>query len=221
MAGDLFGMARDFMARNPQVATAVLGGLGALVLGTKTGRSVLGKAVKYGGMAMIGTLAYKAYKKHMQGETMSPAPAPGSGDEIDFSLPPEKQLPSGSGFEPESVTDQDALVMLRAMIAAAAVDGEVSLDEREAILSNLEQVGMDESAAAFIQREFNNPASPEKIAEDVRDEQTAAKVYTAARIVIDPDTYREKEFLDDLARDLRLDDGLVANIDAAARQARV
>ncbi len=40
---------------------ALAGGLAALLLGSKTGRKIGGEALKMGGMAAVGALAYKAY----------------------------------------------------------------------------------------------------------------------------------------------------------------
>ena len=42
---------------NPLAATAIAGGLAAVLLGTKSGRKLGGKALKYGGMAAIAGLA--------------------------------------------------------------------------------------------------------------------------------------------------------------------
>ena len=41
---------------------AVAGGLAALVLGSKGGRKLAGDALQLGGMAVVGALAYKAYR---------------------------------------------------------------------------------------------------------------------------------------------------------------
>jgi len=46
------------------VGGAAAGGLVALLLGTKKGRKYGGAALKYGGMAALGGLAYKAYSNY-------------------------------------------------------------------------------------------------------------------------------------------------------------
>ncbi|MEM8628320.1 MAG: DUF533 domain-containing protein, partial [Pseudomonadota bacterium] len=86
-AGDLLNSAKDWAGNNQVAAGAILGGLGALMLGTSTGRSMGVGAAKLGGLALIGGLAYRAYQRHQQGgpaEHTGHAPAP-------------EQLPAPSG----------------------------------------------------------------------------------------------------------------------------
>lgn len=106
----LIEQAKGMFNNNPALATAVLGGLGALVFGTSTGRAVAGSAAKLGGLALIGGLAYKAYQNYQAGK-----PLLNAGQHQDV-LP----APAGTGFEPQAATEATALVFIRAMIAAAA-----------------------------------------------------------------------------------------------------
>ena len=62
----LKGLVRD----NPMAATGAAGGLGGLVLGTKTGRAVAGSAVRIGALALIGGLAYKAFQNYQAGKPL-------------------------------------------------------------------------------------------------------------------------------------------------------
>ena len=64
---ELIAKLKELIASNQLGAGAALGGLGALILGTGTGRSLAGSAVKLGGLALIGGLAYKAYQNYQQG----------------------------------------------------------------------------------------------------------------------------------------------------------
>ena len=59
-AGQAAQMAKD----NPLAA----GALAAVLLGTGTGRAVTGSALKLGGLAAIGGLAYKAYQNYQAGK---------------------------------------------------------------------------------------------------------------------------------------------------------
>ena len=47
----------------------------------------------------------------------------------------------------------------------------------------------------------------------------ATQVYTAARLAVNPDHPAEQRFLERLAAGLKLEPGLVAHVDAAARSA--
>jgi uncharacterized membrane protein YebE (DUF533 family) len=206
----LIEQAKGVFNSNPALATAVLGGLGALVFGTSTGRSVAGSAAKLGGLALIGGLAYKAYQNYQAGKPL-----------IDNGQQDVLPAPAGTGFEPQAATEATALVFIRAMIAAAAADGHIDDDERNAILGGLKEAGLEQEAHDWLAREMAKPASIDTLAEAAESPELAAQIYTAARIAINPDNAAEKDFLAGLAGSLGLDAELVANIDAAASAAKV
>ena len=207
---ELIAKLKDLIASNKLGAGAALGGLGALILGTGAGRALAGSAARLGGLALIGGLAYKAYQNYQQG--LPP---------LGGAKPPSQQglvvAPNGSGFEPEAVTHESAMLYVRAMIAAAAADGRIDANERKKILGGLQQAGMNEAAQQFLSSEINNPATVEDLAAAVSSPQDAVQIYTAARIAIDVDSNAEHEFLQRLASALDIDDDLAAQVDAAAR----
>ncbi|MCH9808113.1 MAG: tellurite resistance TerB family protein [Alphaproteobacteria bacterium] len=207
---ELMAALKDLISNNKLGAGAALGGLGALILGTQTGRSAAVTAAKLGAIALIGGLAYKAYQNYQQGGSEEQA---ASGD---IEAPP-----SGSGFEPDTVSNDDAILMIRTMIAAAAADGRIDASEQERILGSLKQGNgeLEPGAEEFLARELNAPASARDIANAVQSKQQAAKIYSAARIAVDPDTRGEQDFLYELAQRLNIDQDLARHINAAARNA--
>lgn len=210
-AQDVLAQAKAMFDKNPAMATAVLGGLGALVFGSSTGRAVVGSAAKLGGMALIGGLAYKAYQNYQSGKPM-----------LDIGSSPELlPAPRGTGFEAEAATEATALLFIRAMIAAAAADGAIDAEERTTILGGLREAGFDQEANEWLEQEMASPASIETLVAGADSPELAAQIYTAARIAINPDTAGEKNFLAALSAELGLDAELVANIDAAASAAKV
>ncbi len=202
---ELIEQVKKLAVENKLGTGAALGGLGALVLGTQTGRSIAVGAAKIGALALIGGLAYKAYENHQNGRPLISADTP--------TEPP----PEGSGFEPDAVTNDDAVLYIRAMIAAAAADGRIDPDEQQKIISNLSQSDIGSEAEEFLATQMNEPASIENLAAGVSSHEQAVQVYTAARIAIDPDTAGESAFLAMLASRLCIDDNLAAHIDAAAK----
>ena len=208
---ELMAQIKELVANKQFGAGAALGGLGALILGTSTGRSLAGTAVKLGGLALIGSLAYKAYQDYQRGQ---PAPA---------GAPPQAQAllaaPEGSGFEPTAVGNDQAILLIRSMIAAAAADGRIDAGEQKKILAGFQQGGLDRDAQQFLSREIQNPATVEDLAAAVSTQQEAVQVYTAARVAVDPDEDEEHEFLAELAEALGIDASLAAHIDATARSA--
>ena len=206
---ELIAKLKELIANNKLGAGAALGGLGALILGTGAGRALAGSAVRLGGLALIGGLAYKAYQNYQQG-------LPPLGGK-----PPTQQgliaAPKGSGFEPDAVTHESAVLYIRAMIAAAAADGRIDAKEQQKILGGLQQAGMNEAAQQFLSNEISNPATVEDLAAAVSSPQDAVQVYTAARVAVDVDSDEEHEFLAQLAEALGIDAKLAAQVDAAAR----
>lgn len=198
---------REYIRTNPLAAGAAATGLGGLILGTGTGRSLAAGAARIGALALIGGLAYKAVQNYQAGK-----PLISRGENIEAA-------PPGSGYEPAAVTNDDAILYIRAMVAAAAADGRVDDAEQQRIIGSLRQTGMDREAEAFIADTLNNPPSIAALANAVKDAEHAAQVYTAARIAIDVNDAREVQFLRDLADALGIDPQLAAHIDASARAA--
>ena len=202
---ELIAKIKDLIANNQLGAGAALGGLGGLVLGTRTGRDLAVGAAKVGALALIGGLAYKAYQNYQAGRPLITGPHPA------------EAAPAGTGFEPQALTNQSATTYIRAMIAAANADGRIDSGEREKIFGALKQGGIEAEAEAFIQSELSRPATIEELADGVTSQEEAAQIYTAARIAIDPDTTGENLFLSALANRLGIDPKLAAFIDHEAR----
>lgn len=206
---ELLAQLKELIQNNQLGAGAIAGGLGSILLGTRTGRSLAVNAAKLGGLALIAGLAYKAMQNYQQGRPMIEA-GRGSADTL-------VEPPRGSGFEPAAVTNDAAQVYIRGMIAAAASDGRIDAAEQQKLIAGLKQSGLDAGAEEFLANELNNPASVNDLVAAVSSQAEAVQLYTAARISIDLDTAEEHEFLTALASGLGLDETLVAHIDAQAR----
>jgi uncharacterized membrane protein YebE (DUF533 family) len=181
---------------------AIAGGLLAVLM-TQGGRRMLGTGVKVGGMAAIGALAFKAYEDWKSGQDGSEATA----------LPP----PRGSAYLPEGEdADRLATSLLKAMIAAAKADGHVTPDERARIDEQLQNLGLEDEAAALIAAELDAPLDVDRIAELAASEAEAAQIYAVSLLAIDPDNADEKAYLAALARRLNLDPSLVDSLHGQA-----
>ena len=210
---DMLAQLKELIANNRLGAGAALGGLGALVLGTGTGRSLAGSAIKLGGLALIGGLAYKAYQNYQQGQP------PLTGGQPQPQQQALRAAPEGSGFEPAAVTNDHATLLIRAMIAAAAADGRIDAQEQKKVLGGLQQAGLAGAAQQFLAREIEIPATVDDLSAAVSSQEEGVQVYTAARVAVDPDAEEEHAFLVALAERLGIDDDLAAHIDATARSA--
>jgi uncharacterized membrane protein YebE (DUF533 family) len=206
---ELLAQLKELIQNNQLGAGAIAGGLGSILLGTRTGRSLAVNAAKLGGLALIAGLAYKAMQNYQQGRPM----IEGGRGSTDTLVEP----PRGSGFEPAAVTHDAAQLYIRGMIAAAASDGRIDAAEQQKLIAGLKQGGLDAGAEEFLANELNNPASVNDLVAAVSSPAEAVQLYTAARISIDLDTAEEHEFLTSLASGLGLDETLVSHIDAQAR----
>ena len=126
----------------------------------------------------------------------------------------------GTGNEPEpepaTLDDAHAMLLIRAMIAAANADGEITPDERQRITSKLDQAGAGADERAVLERELENPRSVDQIVRDVHDQETAEQVYLASRIAMEPDTAAEKAYLDFLASRLEIPADRLNELNATA-----
>lgn len=200
-AGDAVQLAKD----NP-LAT---GAIAAVLLGTGTGRSVAGSALKLGGLAVVAGLGYQAYKNYQAGK----APQESATPQLEADLVPEAQR-SGFDADVETIDDSFALALMRAMIAAARADGHIDEQERARIADRLAVSGLASDAQAFINAELEEAAPLDEIIAAAKTEEQRVEIYTASRLAIDPDTRAERGYLDMLAGRLGLADDLVDHIEA-------
>lgn len=226
----LLQKAKAVIEQNPGLAQAGLVGLAGLLFGKrKSGRGVSGSFAKLGGLALIGTLAYKAYQNRQAGRPLLDMGGGATQDTPSAAVAqPETRdtfhaldVPQESRFHPVSQTEDDALLYLRAMVAAASADGHIDAGERERITRGLTEAGIDPEATRWLESEMASPADVEELAANVTDREKAAQVYAAARIAIDPDTLQEREFLRQLAQSLDLDAAMAAQIDETAAAMKV
>lgn len=208
-ATQAINIARD----NPMATSAIAG----VLLGTKTGRQVAGNTLVLGGLAAIAGLGYQAYKNYQAGN--APAPQPTQQQAEPQFLPP----PSNSGFStaPAVASNDFALSLVSAMIAAARADGHVDDAERQHILGKVQQAGVGSEAEAFFERELANPVDLDTIVASAQTEEQRVQIYTASRLAIEPDSRAERGYLDLLAGRLGLPDALVDHIEATVSSAKV
>lgn len=206
---DRAGQAAQKAKENP-LAT---GAIAAVLLGTGVGRAVTGSALRLGGLAAVAGLAYKAYQNYQSGN--APAETTSAEPEI---LP----SPSDSPFNPEQAPQGEsefALVIVKAMIAAARADGVIDDEERAKIHDKLAMTGLDSDTQQFLEEEMANPSSIDDLVSHASTDAQKVELYTASRLAIDPDSRAEKGYLDMLAGRLQLPDALLDHIEATIAEA--
>ncbi len=200
---DLVAQAKDFVAENKLAAGVFAAGVGAMLLGSKRGRKVTKNAAKVGGVALIGGLAYQAFQNFKEGKPL-------------FADAEVTAAPLESGFDPDSLTNEQALLLVRSMVAAAAADAKIDEEERLRIALGLREAGLEPEAVDFMENEFKNPVSVETLAAGADSPEFASQVYTAARLTIEPDTPEETTFLERLGAALGMEKEMLEHLNAAA-----
>ena len=203
-AGQVTQLAKD----NPLATIAIAG----VLLGTDGGRKVAGSALKLGSLAAIAGLGYQAYKNYRAGQNPAESAEAGTPE----LLPP----PADSGFHPEAVSTDFALILVRAMIAASRADGHIDDAERARIMDKLKVSGLGADAAQFLENELANPVDLDAIVAAAATEEQRVELYTASRLAIEPETRSERGYLDLLAGRLGLADALVDHIEATVSAAK-
>lgn len=175
---------------------AVAGGVLALLLGTRLGRRLTGRALKYGSLAALGTVAYKAYQNYQ--DNHDDAEAPGT---------PVGELDAVAA-------ERRSAVLLKAMIAAAKADGHIDEEEQKTIKRQLEESQLSEEALYLIHAELDKGLDVAALADEVDSPSAAAEVYLASRMILDVNNIQERAYLDELAHALNLSQDLVDQLES-------
>lgn len=202
LAGGMLGDAtRAVKGGNP----AAIGGLGALAGALLGGGGGAAKGALGGGaLALLGVVAMSALQNWQKAQAQG-APAAGAGG-----LPLALREPQGAQDE-QALQDQ-ALLVLRAMVNAVKADGRVDASEIQRISEKIQGTGDDAAARAFVTEELRRPMDLEGIARAVRDPEEAVEVYAASLLAIEVDTQAERDYLARLAQALRLDAATVGQV---------
>ena len=136
----------------------------------------------------------------------APTPPPAPAGHAAPPPPPPATQPAPEG-DPGS-----AVLLIRAMIAAANADGTIDEEERGRILDKLRAVELTSEEHAFILQELLSPCDLDAIVRGVQTPDMAKQVYTVSLMAIEVDTDAERKYITSLADRLGLDDGALDGI---------
>ncbi|EMB48388.1 putative Inner membrane protein [Vibrio mimicus CAIM 602] len=165
------------------------GGLLGMLLGSKKSKKWGKSALKVGGAAALGALAYKVYNDWNANQKGNTTPTP-----FDENNP------------------RHELIILKAMIAAAKADGHVDDQEMARIQQAIEELGSDNQVQQLVEQELRKPLDPAEIARFAQNPAQASELYLASLLIADEQNFMEKAYLNELAKQLGLDDQLVAQL---------
>ncbi|WP_342649554.1 tellurite resistance TerB family protein [Pseudomonas sp. REB1044] len=181
---------------------ALAAGAMGLLMGNKKVRKVGGKVLTYGGLAALGVLAYKAYGNWQARQGQGDAGEPQTLDRL-----------------PPAQAEQHSQAVLKALVAAAKSDGHIDARERELIEGEFTRLDSDPELQRWLQGELNKPLDPAEVARAAQTPEMAAEMYLASVMMVDQEHFMERAYLDELARQLRLEPALREELELQVRQA--
>jgi len=182
------------------------GGLGGLLAGLAgggaAGSSMGGMLGQLGGGGAAGAGGLGGLLGGMLGGTASNGGGLGSllGAAMGQQRPDGGLTQQATGVDPEQ--EQQAELLIRAMINAAKSDGTVDAAEQEKIVGKLGEVDAEE--AAFVRREISAPLDVDAFVRSVP-RGLEQQVYLVSLLAIDLDNQKEARYLDQLGQGLGID----------------
>jgi len=190
---------------------AAAGGIMALVMGNKSARKFAGKAAGYGGAALLGGLAYKAYSNWQHNKGGQTTTWPDTGNTM---------LETNEVFTPGDTQAPDfQLQLIKAMIAAAKADGHIDATEQQRIFSAVEEMDASTEVKGVIFDLLQQPITLEELAAGAAKIEQRSELYLASCLVINPDHPSEQAHLEQLAAVLELPEGLAEQLQWQAQRA--
>jgi uncharacterized membrane protein YebE (DUF533 family) len=186
--------AQRSIGNDKNIALAALGALAGAILGG--GSKSMKGAVGGGVLALLGALAYAALKGTQQEQ-----------QEVPLTLrhpetPAEK-----------AILEDQAQLVLRAMINASKADGQIDQGEVQRIIGKLAEDGADSAARDFVLAEMSKPMESEAIVAAAQgNPQLGAELYAASLLAIKVDTPAEQAYMQNLSTALGLPAQAVTNL---------
>ncbi|MCK9488453.1 MAG: tellurite resistance TerB family protein [Xanthomonadales bacterium] len=175
------------------------GGALALLLGSRSGR----RLARLGGLAALGTVAYRTWQQHQAPPAADPAPA-------------DVARASWVAHQSAKATitgEQRSRAILSALIAAAKADGHIDPRQRALIQGEIEQLAPDAGLRTWLEQQLQAPMDAAAVAAQAITPEMSAELYLASVLVINPDNGIERDWLDTLAAELGLDPVLRRSLD--------
>lgn len=204
--------------------SGLLGGLaggavsGAL-LGSKKARKTATSALKVGGIAALGGLAYRAYQNYQVNQAGATNEFADTAVVGQTPIPSDPALPEAfKNLAAEAETaDSQQLLLVRAMIAAAMADGHVTPSEQTRVLSKIAGSDLSSAERALLLDEIHSPLRIDQLVSEVHTPALAFEVYLASAMVIDDGCAQGERHMKDLAEGLGLQPPLVEALNQQAQ----
>ncbi len=192
------------------LASGLVGGLAGSLLTTKTGRKIGKNALKLGGAAAVGAIAYGAYKKYTAKQTDNGTQKTSMESAAEFQNNDANFFPAEDDAE---AIHEFELILVKAMIAASRADGQIEVAETQNIFKQIRSFKLDEETEFKLMSQIHQPTNIDELIESVNTIELASEIYTVSLLVIEEANESEREYLAMLADRLKLPNELVIAIE--------
>ncbi|MGO2240804.1 MAG: tellurite resistance TerB family protein [Halomonas sp.] len=186
------------------------GGAMGMLVGSKRGRSMGGKALKYGAIAGVGMLAWKAWQSSQAAKNGGAQP---TAEQASVAEGERVEVLSGEFQERRS------LELLQAMIMAARADGHIDEQEQALITEQIDALGADQEMHNWVEQQLKAPLDAQALAREADSPQAAREMYLISVAVTDDHNPMERAWLDQLASALNLPKEMTTELEHQAQQA--
>ncbi|WNL39889.1 tellurite resistance TerB family protein [Halomonas sp. PAMB 3232] len=194
--------------------SALGGGAMALLMGSRPGRKLTGKALKYGIVASIGMYAWNAW----QSSELRNGPSAGADAEWD-----RDQARTASGEHIDSLSsehqEQRSRTLLQAMILTARATGQSEEQTRTRVTQKMSDLGADDELYAWVEKQLSAPLEASVLAEQADSPQAAREILLVSLAVAGERHEMESDWIEQLVDALGLDRETVIRLKRKAAQA--
>ncbi len=178
-------------------ASGLAGGIAGSMLMSKKGRKLGKSALKVGGIAAIGALAYSAYKKYSTLNNQASSIA--VDHDTRFSSDTDNTTLENAGYLP-AAQDQQAMenlesVLISAMIAASRADGNMDVQESQAIFKQIRRYDLSAEQENALIEQMSKPVDMDALVAAATTPEIAAEIYTISVLIMDEINESERHYL--------------------------
>jgi len=180
--------------------TTAAASLVGLLMSNKPARKFARTAATYGGTAVLGGLAFKAYKNWQLNSYEHKT-------EYDIA-----NANDNDQYARHTVAPDYELKLIKAMICSAKADGHIDSSEQQKIFQAIAQMDLSSEMKTTVFDLLNHPIDLDDIVRGVHDTGQRSELFLAACLVADTELPSVKLFLDEMANALMLPQDLKQQI---------
>lgn len=194
----------EFLSKNDQMALGV--GALAVLLGRRNNSNM----AKLGGLAALGTVAFRAYQR-WQAQQQGAVKVADAG-------PWFAETSEGQDITDldHHVQEQSSRALIAAIILAARADGHVD-EAEQAFIEQQTQHAATADEREWMNSLFKSSVDPKEVSQYVDSPALASQVYALSLAVIDEPNFMERSYLDELARQLGINESLKNELERELR----